>query len=75
MSRNGLYGHLVLNKQLLEVAGARFATLTDGLDHLRIDTARDRLRASAEDLTRAAGGHAAALLGPPPLAGAVDVPG
>jgi hypothetical protein len=56
VSPNGLYEALALNKQLLEVAAARFATLTDGQDHPRIDTARDRLRASGVALTRAGGG-------------------
>jgi hypothetical protein len=51
-----LYGLLALNRQRLDAAAAGFASLTDGLDHPRIRTARDRLTASGEALTYAAGG-------------------
>lgn len=59
MNRSELYEHLALNKQLLEIAVARFASLTDGLNHPRIDTAHDRLSASGAALTGAAGGISA----------------
>jgi hypothetical protein len=56
---DGLYRQLALNKQLLDAAVARFAGLSDGLDHPRITTARNRLEVCGVALTRAAGGVSA----------------
>lgn len=51
-----MYRHLAQNKHLLEIAGARFTSLTLGIDHVRVDTARERLSAAGAALTGAAGG-------------------
>lgn len=56
MGPDELYRQLSLNRQLLEAAATRFAVLTDGHDHPRVDTARDRLTLSIKALTQAAGG-------------------
>ena len=56
MNPQGLYERLALDKHVLELAAQRFATLTVGVDHPRVDTARGALELTGVALTRAAGG-------------------
>lgn len=51
-----MYGELARHGELLDLAAERFAVLTDGLGHPRIDTARRHIEASGVALTRVAGG-------------------
>ena len=56
MNRSELYAHLAQNRRLLGMARDRFASLTDGLDHPGIDSAREELAAADAALSSAAGG-------------------
>ncbi|REF98870.1 hypothetical protein DFJ67_4895 [Asanoa ferruginea] len=56
MNPKGWQGQLAVYKELMDLAEQRFAVLTDGLDHPRIDTARGRIENSADALARVAGG-------------------
>jgi hypothetical protein len=60
MRRSALYAELVTIRLVLAEADRRFRALTDGVEHARVETARDRIRACDEYAIRAAGGMSTA---------------
>jgi hypothetical protein len=56
VDRDGLAGSLALVRYQVETATARFAALTEGVDHPRMDSARSRLQAAGVAVVQAAGG-------------------